>query len=120
MKISSKKFVNSLILKWLGKINSLFFDLIWVKRNEDMLNWEKEHNISKQDKMKKRSNEKAHKSIKDFSNKSNVSKSRKNNRENQKRSKSGKKKNTVHYIDEVLYNGIRKLVFGYNFKFMLE
>ena len=52
MKIQSKKFVNSLILKWLGKINSLFFDLIWVKRNEDMLNWEKEHNILKQDKEK--------------------------------------------------------------------
>jgi hypothetical protein len=120
MKMQSKKFVNNLILKWLGKINSLFFDLIWVKRNEDMINWEKEHNISKQDKKKKRSNEKAHKSIKDFSNKSNVSKSRKNNRENQKRSKSGKKKNTVHYIDEILYNSIRKLVFGYNFKFTLE
>jgi len=91
MKIPSKKFVNSLILKWLGKINSLFFDLIWVKRNEDMLNWKKEHNISKQDKKKKCLNEKTHKFIKDFSNKSNVSKSRKNNRENQKRSSKSNK-----------------------------
>jgi hypothetical protein len=120
MKSPSKKFVKELIFKWMGKVNDLFFNFIWKNRNSDMMLWEERHNIKKLDKKHKK---------KQFYSKSGLDKdnkkpestiSRKNNRERKRRGMSGKKKNTVHYIDELLYSSIKILIFGYDFKFTLE
>jgi hypothetical protein len=52
MKLQSKKFVKKLISRWMGKINNLFFENIWKKRNEDMLVWENQNGITLKDKRK--------------------------------------------------------------------
>jgi hypothetical protein len=121
MKSPIKKFNKDLIFKWMGKVNNLFFNHIWIKRNEDMINWEKQHNISKQDKKKKRYYDKKSKDqLKKSIVKSDTEISRKNNREYKKRAMNGKKKNTVNYIDDLLYIEIKTFIFGFYLKFTLE
>ena len=50
MKKESKKFIKNLLIKWLGKVDSFFFELIWKKRNDDMIIWEENHGINKNQK----------------------------------------------------------------------
>lgn len=101
MKRVSKNFIKSILIKWLGKVNKFFFDHVWKKRNEDMLIWEQAHNISKNQKYKKintlSSNKKA--------------RSKKEQREINKILYSGKKKSSVHILNETLYNKV-KSIFG--------
>ena len=42
-----------MLIKWLGKIDSLFFEKIWKPCNKDMLLWEQNNNITKSQKRKK-------------------------------------------------------------------
>jgi len=50
MKKESKKFIKNLLIKWLGKVDSFFFELIWKKRNDNMIIWEENHGINKNQK----------------------------------------------------------------------
>ena len=119
MIVRSKTFVKQMIYKWLGKLNSLFFEFIWKNRCNDMQEWEKLHNIFKKDKKKKKYNRRDRK-FKDSSNDvksgSSGDSSKSTIRECNKRVTSGKKKNSVHYVDEELYIKIRSFIFGSNFQ----
>ena len=119
MVIRSKTFVKQMIYKWLGKLNSLFFEFIWKNRCNDMQEWEKLHNIFKKDKKKMKYNRRDRK-FKDFSNDvksgSSGGSSKSTIRERNKRVTSGKKKNSVHYVDEELYIEIRSFIFGSNYQ----
>ena len=53
MKRKSKIFIKRMLIKWLGKIDNLFFENIWKSHNEDMLLWEQNNNITKLQKRKK-------------------------------------------------------------------
>ena len=99
MKRYSKRAIKQLLVKWLGKIDKLFFEQIWKKRNEDMITWEENNNINKILKRKKISVSKRR------------PRSKKDNRDNNKIIFSGKKKSSVHVLDESLYNEI-KVFFG--------
>jgi len=46
----NKLTVKNILTKWVNKVNIMFFDLIWKKRNEDMLQWEHRNNIDIKDK----------------------------------------------------------------------
>jgi ribonuclease HI len=95
MKRKSKKVIKQILVKWMGKINNLFFELIWKKRNEEMIEWECSNNIDKQLKRKKKSLSKRR------------ARSRSNSREENKITFSGKRKNSVHLLDERLYDRIK-------------
>ena len=99
LKRDSKKFVKSLLIKWLGKVNLLFFELIWKNRNEKMIKWETDNNISFIQKKGLTSN--------------NSNRSRFEERKKLKNRISGNKKAKFHVIDEELYQKIR-LSFGFN------
>jgi hypothetical protein len=96
----SKKFIKQLLVKWLGKIDKIFFEYIWKKRNDDMLTWENNHNITKSDKTSKVVPSSKRKP-----------RSKEENRERNKINFSGKKRNSVHILDEHLYDKI-KIIFG--------
>ena len=108
MKRESKTFIKNMLIKWLGKIDNLFFEKIWKPRNEDILLWEQNNNITKLQKRKK-----------------NLSKSHlRSKREIRNLNKtiySGKKKSSVHVLDEKLDTEIRN-IFGLNrgFQWVLD
>ena len=100
MKRVSKSFIKNLLIKWLGKIDKLFFNMIWKQRNEDMLLWEETQGISK--KLKRSTcSSKPH------------PRSKKEIRNSNKITYSGKKKASVHILDETLDSRIR-ILFGLN------
>jgi len=95
----NKLTVKNILTKWVNKVNIMFFDLIWKKRNEDMLQWEHRNNID----------------IKDKKNSSLKQKQRLGS-EQSRRSKSeisGKKRAKFHVIDETLYYEV-KGIFGFD------
>jgi hypothetical protein len=47
MIIPSRNFLKSLLFTWIAKINNLFFNLIWKKRNDEMISWEMSMDIDK-------------------------------------------------------------------------
>jgi hypothetical protein len=96
----SKNFIKHLLIKWLGKIDKIFFEYIWKKRNDDMLLWENNHNITKSDKTSKV-----------VSSSKSKPRSKEEIRERNKINFSGKKRNSVHILDEQLYDKI-KSIFG--------
>jgi ribonuclease HI len=98
LKRDSKAFIKNLLIKWLGKVDNMFFEKIWKPRNEDMQNWEKDKGISKLQKRRK-IDKKMH------------SRSRSETRKNNKIAFSGKKKSSVHVMDEQLESKIR-IIFG--------
>src|SRR6201992_3286334 len=108
MKRESKTFIKNMLIKWLGKIDSLFFEKIWKPRNEDMLIWEQNNNITKLQKRKKNLS-KSH------------PKSKREIRNLNKTTYSGKKKSSVHVLDEKLDFKIRN-IFGLNrgFQWVLD
>jgi hypothetical protein len=99
MKRKSKKIIKHILTKWLGKIDNLFFNYIWKKRNDDMIRWEKANGIDETLKNKNQS----------MSKRRNRSKAETRNKN--KEHYSGKKKTSVHVLDEQLYNRI-KIIFG--------
>ena len=101
MKRESKIFIKNLLIKWLGKIDKLFFERIWKARNEDMLQQEEKNNISKTLKRKSLSKSRA--------------KSKRVTRDTNKILFSGKKKSSVRALDNNLEIKIRTL-FGLNRK----
>ena len=101
MKRESKIFIKNLLIKWLGKIDKLFFERIWKARNEDMLQQEEKNNISKTLKRKSLSKSRA--------------KSKRVTRNTNKILFSGKKKSSVRALDNNLEIKIRTL-FGLNRK----
>ena len=42
---NNKKIIRSILTKWLGKVNMLFFNWIWKKRNDDTIAWEEKNGI---------------------------------------------------------------------------
>ena len=42
----NKKIIRSILTKWLGKVNMLFFNWIWKKRNNDIIAWEEQNGIT--------------------------------------------------------------------------
>ena len=108
MKRESKTFIKNMLIKWLGKIDSLFFEKIWKPRNEDMLIWEQNNNITKLQKRKKNLS-KSH------------PRSKREIRNLNKTTYSGKKKSSVHVLDEKLDFETRN-IFGLNrgFQWVLD
>jgi hypothetical protein len=51
--IRSKKKIEDILIRWIIKINKWFFDRIWKPRNEILIEWEKNKNISQKDKKSK-------------------------------------------------------------------
>jgi hypothetical protein len=49
--------IRTFIGEWTNKINNLFYKETWIQRCEQMQEWEKTHDISKEDKYKKYSHE---------------------------------------------------------------
>jgi hypothetical protein len=47
---NKKNIIKSIITRWIGKINNIFFENIWKKRNKEMIEFEKQHNINIKDK----------------------------------------------------------------------
>jgi len=93
----SKKVVKQILTKWMGKIDNLFFNLIWKNRNDDMIAWETSNNINTKQKKKVASKRK--------------NRSKSETRDENKTIFSGKRKATVHILDETLCRKI-KIVFG--------
>jgi hypothetical protein len=81
--------IRKLILEWSREINWLFFKNIWCKRNEKMIQWEKDNNISLAEKRQK-----------------NVKKNIV--RERNKRKITGKRNTYYHVVNEELYKIIKK------------
>jgi len=96
----NKKIIRSILTKWLGKVNILFFNWIWKKRNDDTIAWEEKNGITALVKKTKTSSKKP-------------SRSKSEERNTRKRRITGNKKATFHVIDEELYVRIRRL-FGFN------
>ena len=96
LKRDSKTFIKNLLVKWLGKIDTMFFEKIWKPRNEDMLRWENTNNISKLQKRKRLSKSRE--------------KSKGEIRKANKITFSGKKRSSVHIFDENLDFKIREIL----------
>ena len=102
MKRESKSFIKNMLIKWLGKVDRMFFEKIWKPRNEDMLLWEKNNGISKAQKRTKIISKSHSRSKKDIRNRNKII-------------FSGKKKSSVHVLDDHLEAKVRVL-FGLNRK----
>ncbi len=96
LKRDSKKFIKQLLISWLGKIDNFFFEHIWKKRNDEMILWEIQHNISKQNKLKK-----------NLIVSKRQSRSKKEQRDTNKILYSGKKKTSDHIFNEYLYDKMK-------------
>lgn len=48
--ITKKRKIEKYLISWLVKLNKWFHDRIWIPRNEKMIEWEKEQNITTKDK----------------------------------------------------------------------
>src|ERR1041384_1818974 len=86
----NKKIIRSILTKWLGKFNILFFNWIWKTRNDDTIAWEEKNGITALVKKTKTSSKKP-------------SRSKSEERNNRKRRITDNKKATFHVIDEELY-----------------
>jgi len=104
MKRESKSFIKQMLIKWLGKIDNLFFEKIWKPRNEDMLRWEQNNNINKLQKRKRSSSTSNPRSKREI-------------RDSNKITYSKKKKSLVYVFDENLDYEIRN-IFGLNKRFL--
>jgi hypothetical protein len=113
-KTSSLAIIKQILIKWMGKINSLFYERIWKKRNDDMIQWEQSKGITKRLKMNRVNSRKGKNKKKTNQPLPKAS----SNRERLKRENRACKQITGHLIDLELYEKIKK-VMGLN-KFILR
>jgi hypothetical protein len=110
LKIKSKNAIKQILMRWMGKLNNLFFEKIWKPRNEVMIEWEKSMGITKTDKKKKINKGKRKENCTDKTRKMTANIGKIANRERLKNKKSGNKKDTGHTIDENLYYIIKQFM----------